>query len=180
MAKTKACIDNYLNALINNASADKQLQLFEEVSAFAATLLKSNNLWLFLNSPLMRSSEKAAYLKQFSVQFNIDPKVVNLFLLLIKNNRFLLIKGILSEANRRINRLKSISLVEVKSSAPLTDTQKDMLIRQLKKLGFSNVDLTSTVDSSMVFGFKLFTENKVYDLSLNTYINTLLEKIRNN
>jgi len=66
------------------------------------------------------------------------------------------------------------------SSQEFSEDQQKQLIKKLESMGFSNINISSRVDSSMVFGFKLLTENKVYDLSLNSVFEEFKEKIARN
>lgn len=180
MAKNKKCIENYLSALLGNSAPDKQAELLDGIILFAQALSTDQNVWLFLNSPLMSSVEKNGFLINFSNKLNANEKVLNLFSLLVKNKRLTLLNELIKNCKDKKDKINSINNVELISSQAFSDDQKKRLIKKLESMGFSNINISSKVDSSMVFGFKLLTENKVYDLSLNSVFEEFKEKIARN
>ena len=181
MAKNKKCIDNYLSAILKDKSVNKQSKILQDIISFADSLMTNENIWLFLNSPLMGSSEKNGFLENFAQKLKTDKSVINLFTLLIKNKRLNLMNELIKSCQKRLNEISEINNIELISSQPFSDDQQKKLLKKLEAMGFSNINLSSRIDPSMVFGFKLLTENKVYDLSLNSVFNEFKEKIiRNN
>ena len=180
MTKDKKCIDNYLDALLKDNAPDKQTQLLEGIILFAKALESDQNVWLFLNSPLMSSVEKNGFLVNFANKLKTDNSVVNLFSLLVKNKRLSLLKELVKNCKDRKDKINSISNIELVSSQEFSDEQKQVLLKKLESMGFSNINISSRVDSSMVFGFKLLTDNKVYDLSLSSVFEEFKEKIARN
>ena len=180
MAKHKKCIENYLSALLDNNAPDKHVELLDGIILFAQALSTDENVWLFLNSPLMSSVEKNGFLVNFANKLNADEKVLNLFSLLVKNKRLTLLNELIKNCKDKKDKINSINNVELVSSQEFSEDQQKQLIKKLESMGFSNINISSRVDSSMVFGFKLLTENKVYDLSLNSVFEEFKEKIARN
>ena len=181
MAKNKKSIDNYLNAILKDKSSKQQSKILNDIITFAKSLLENDNVWLFLNSPLMSSSEKNGFIDNFSQKLKSDELVSNLFNLLVKNKRLNLMNDLIKICEARYNEINSIHNIELVTSQDFTEEQTKKLLKKLESLGFSNINMSSRIDPSMVFGFKLLTENKVYDLSLNSVFEEFKEKIiRNN
>ena len=180
MAKNKKCIDNYLTALLKDSAPDKQSQLLDGIILFSQAVSSDQNVWLFLNSPLMSSVEKTGFLVNFANKLKTDTKVLNLFGLLIKNKRLNLINELVKNCKDRQDKINSVSNIELVSSQEFSDDQKKALLKKLESMGFSNINISSRIDPNMVFGFKLLTESKVYDLSLNSVFEEFKEKIARN
>ena len=181
MVKNKKCIDNYLNAILTDKSLNDQSKILIDIIAFAQSLSQNENVWLFLNSPLMSSIEKNGFLENFAQKLKTNKSVINLFNLLVKNKRLNLINELIKTCQARKDKLDSVNNIELVSSQEFTSDQMKQLLKKLESMGFSNINISSRIDPSVVFGFKLLTENKVYDLSLNSVFEEFKEKIiRNN
>ena len=180
MINNKKCIDNYLNALLKNNPIEVQSQMLDSIILLSSALSSNQNIWLFLNSPLMSSSEKNGFLENFSKKLKTDQLVLNLFSLLVKNKRLYLVNDLLKTCKERKDKINSITNIELISSQEFSDKQNKALLKKLNSMGFSNINLSSRIDASLVFGFKLLTENKVYDLSLNSVFEEFKEKIIRN
>ena len=72
MAKNKKCIDNYLNAILKDKSSNKQSKILQDIISFADSLISNENIWLFLNSPLMGSTEKNGFLENFAQKLKTE------------------------------------------------------------------------------------------------------------
>ena len=80
----------------------------------------------------------------------------------------------LSEYERRYLEKNNISVVSVKSAVALTDAQKQALVANLSKKTGKNVELSCTVDPSLIGGISVYVDGKLYDGSVSAHI----EKIR--
>jgi len=180
MATQKKCIENYLSALLDHCAPDKHSSILDGIISFAKALSTDQNVWLFLNSPLMSSVEKNGFLVNFANKLNADEKVLNLFSLLVKNKRLPLLNELVKNCKEKKDNINSINNVELISSQEFSEDQQKQLVKKLESMGFSNINISSKVDSSMVFGFKLLTDNKVYDLSLDSIFEEFKENIARN
>ena len=86
MVVSNKVVDTYLTALLVNKDTEQQRVLLSQVVDFSSALLANQNVWLFLNSPLMSSTEKQGFLENFSKKLNSDAKILNLFQLLVEIN----------------------------------------------------------------------------------------------
>jgi F-type H+-transporting ATPase subunit delta len=181
MVKHKKCMDNYLNAMLSQKNDSHKLKLLDEVIAFSNAITGSENSWLFLNSPLMKSSEKKGVIESFAKKLNVEPAVCQFFVLLVKNKRLALTKELLKLCHARKDDIGLVTNMTLVSSHEFSKEQKEHLIKACKTLGFSKINLTTTVDDSLVFGFKLKTNRQCYDMSLNSvFVEFKEEIIRNN
>ena len=80
MAKNITCISNYLSALLTSAESDSEkVTLLEQVIEFSNALVSNQNIWVFLNSPLMSSSEKVGYYQIFRSVLKLMIKFLTYF-----------------------------------------------------------------------------------------------------
>jgi ATP synthase F1 delta subunit len=181
MAKNITCISNYLSALLTTAESElEKVTLLEQVIEFSNALITNQNIWVFLNSPLMSSSEKIGVLSNFSKRLEINDKVLNLFSLFIKNRRLEIVTDLIKSCKEQKDLLNSVANIEVLSSEEFSDDQLTKLKRKLEENGYKNINFSSKKDSSLIAGFKILTKNKVYDLTLNSVLNEFKEKIKQN
>ncbi|MEC8677838.1 MAG: ATP synthase F1 subunit delta [Candidatus Margulisiibacteriota bacterium] len=181
MAKNITCISNYLSALLTSAESDSEkVTLLEQVIEFSNALVSNQNIWVFLNSPLMSSSEKVGVLSNFSKRLEINDKVLNLFSLFIKNNRLEIVGDLIKSCEEQKDLLNSVANIDVLSSEEFSEEQLSKLKKKLEENGYKNINFSSKKDSSLIAGFKILTKNKVYDLTLNSVLTEFKEKIKQN
>ncbi|MGA0241397.1 MAG: ATP synthase F1 subunit delta [Candidatus Marinamargulisbacteria bacterium] len=180
MVKYKSCIDNYLNALVSSVDDAQKVRLLDDVIQFSNALISNQTTWVFLNSPLMSSGEKVSFLDSFSKRLSINKAVVNLFSLLIKNGRLVILSELIRACQERKDVINQVSNIEVVSATPFSEDQLSALKIKLKETGHQNINLSSKNDPSLISGFKLLTKNNVYDLTLKSVFDEFKEKIKRN
>ena len=171
MANQSIVLDAYLESLLKNKTPEVQNQLLNQVLNFSQALVSDQNIWVFLNSPLMSTDEKNSFLNNFAQRLNVDIPVLNMFVLLSKNKRLNHV-GALQELSKEYqDRINNIAKIKMVSSVEVTDEIKKKLIKKLETLGYANIELSYTIDDSLIAGFKLLTGNNEYDLSLKSVCN---------
>lgn len=79
-----------------------------------------------------------------------------------------------NEYERRYDEKNNIMTVDVKSARPLTEDQKRALSEKLvAKIG-KNIELSCSVDPSLIGGISVFADGKLYDGSVSAHV----EKIK--
>ena len=177
MRKFNKAIENYLDALTINESPKDQTVILQQIIEFSSALKKDNNIWLLLNSPLMSSEEKCSFLENFSNRLKNHNKVLNTFLLLMKNNRLSELADLIGCCQQRVDILNAVSNVELISAEEFSSKQQEAVVNKLKSMGFENINLTTSINPNLVFGFKLLVNNKEFDMSLDSVFKELKEKI---
>lgn len=177
MKKFNKAIENYLDALTKDESPKLQTEMFEQIISFSTALKSDKNIWLLLNSPLMSSDEKASFLDNFLTRLKNNTKVLNLFSLILKNNRLNQLSDLIGCCQQRLDILNAVSNVQLITAEKFSSDQEKAIIVKLKKMGFENVNLTTTVNPDLVFGYKLLVNNKEFDMSLNSVFKELKENI---
>ena len=172
------CIDNYLSALLVDCDAPRQVAMLDNFIDIATALISNKNVWVFLNGPLMSTDEKQSFLETFSKQFDSDQRVLNVLKLIIKNKRLAMLSECVKRCSEKKDVINQVSKVTVISADALSSEQLNRLTQVLESVGYSNVQLSTRLDETMVAGFKVLTKNKVYDLSLDTVFSTFKDKLK--
>lgn len=133
-------------------------------------LLESTQLNIFFANPLIKSSSKKDVIKQlFSGQ--ISDIILSFLLVLVDRKRISLLQNIILKYFELECKIQSITLAKVITAIPLTDKQKNKLIKKLEIMTDSTqVNLNITIDSDLIAGFKIQIGSKVIDTSLKDQI----------
>ena len=179
MAIQSNVLSSYLSATLTDKSVDDINDILDQIVLFSQALLADQNVWVFLNSPLMSLQEKSSFIEKFSKRLSVNDCVYNLFLLFVKNKRLELINQLpelcadLKSKNNGVSNIKVISCVD------FDEPSKEELNKQLLSIGFTNMNITYEVDSKLISGFKIVSDNKVYDLTFKTVLNKFKSKLIN-
>ncbi|WP_297089167.1 ATP synthase F1 subunit delta [uncultured Draconibacterium sp.] len=169
----------YAKAFFSLAKEKKQLdQLKADIQLVYQICKNNDDLILLLESPIIKSSKKAALLKQI-FENTIETVSLNFLLLIVKNKREVNIPGICRnflELTRKDLNIKSAVLTTATevSSGILKKVEK-LLGEELK----ATVELSAQVNPDILGGLVLRLDDKQYDASVATQLRkvkqTLLE-----
>ncbi|NJB85162.1 F-type H+-transporting ATPase subunit delta [Lewinella marina] len=170
----------YAQSLIELAQERNQL---EEIKADVDTLLamgKNREFALLLRSPVVPPSKKQAILTQLLEKAKAD-KLTRLYVkLLIDKGRETDMLGILREFHEQYKRLKHISTVTLTSAAPLSAATLEIIKQQLVSAGMTedSIELHTQIDTSLIGGFILEFDGKVYDASVAHKLKNMQDELR--
>ena len=170
----------YAQSLIELAQDRNQLEI---IKADVDTLLamgKNREFALLLRSPVVSPSKKQVILTQLLEKANAD-KLTRLYVkLLIDKGREVDMLGILQEFNEQYKRIKNISTVKLTSAAPLTADTLRAIEQQLGDSGKTevNIDMETEIDPSLIGGFILEFDGKVYDASISHKLKNMKDELR--
>ena len=125
----------------------------------------------------MSASDKKSALESVISPFNVSNSVLNLFVVLTKNKRLSAIPSLITECHRIKDRLTNYHRFVLQSSEQLSANQMATLKQELQSIGIHKVEITESIDSSLVFGFRLLSESHVYDMSLKSMLNGFINAI---
>lgn len=170
-------LESYINSLLKNKSVDEVNDLLNQVILFSNSLTSNQNVWLFLNSPLMGTDEKKSFLKNFAEKSNVNILVVNFFILMVKNKRLNLIPLLPKISKEYMDKNNNISNIQFVAPVDLDEKGKVKLKEKLKSMGIAKANLSYKIDESLISGFKLITGDQEYDFSLKSVLNQFQEKL---
>ncbi|MCL6435343.1 MAG: F0F1 ATP synthase subunit delta [Leptolyngbyaceae cyanobacterium HOT.MB2.61] len=166
--------DPYAEALMSLAK-DQNLtdQFGEDVSGLLSLVEESDELRLFLASPIVDAEDKKAVLQQI-LGDQIHPLMNNFLKLLVDNRRIAFLPEICQRYLALLRELKQAVLAEVTSVIELTEEQKQAVRDKVKQLtGASEVELETRLDPSLLGGVVIQVGSQIYDLSLRGQLRRL-------
>ena len=155
----------------NLDKVQKDMQLIQQTFENFPDLLKT------LKNPTIAASKKAAVVTAI---FNekVTENTRKLIELLSQKERLSLLKDIAVSFNDYYKKSKGIKEAKVISAVALTDELKNKILNKVKELtGSSQINLTNTVDESLIGGFILNIDDLRYDASVSGKLAKIKSKL---
>jgi F-type H+-transporting ATPase subunit delta len=172
MHSTKSA-KRYAQALVSLAIEKGELdRVKDDVSSLMQVLDDSRDFRTLMESPVIRADKKKEIVRELfgSKLSQLTLKFVELLIQKGRENVLLPITESFIDLWRKE---KGIVEVEIHSAQPLTEAQRDTLIKKVKPEGSSEIELVEVVDKSMVGGFVLRMKDKQIDASLRSRLRAL-------
>lgn len=140
-------------------------------------LNETADLTEYLTNPLVSQKAKREILTRI-LQAQLNTETFKFLMVLIDRDRIGLLKSIISSYLELVYETASIKIIEVTTSVPFTNLQKDTLIQRLKELtNAREIRLVVTIDSTLIGGFLIKTESKVIDFSIKNQLQQLAKHL---
>ncbi|MBF25030.1 MAG: ATP synthase F1 subunit delta [Flavobacteriales bacterium] len=150
----------FLLALENNSSKDVLLDL----KSVLEIIHTDNQLVNFINNPTIRSSVKVQLFKKLFTK-KIKPITMNFLSLVINKGREVFLSDIINKYEAIFNKHNNISVVQVISSEPLSDSLKQSIKEKVSFNG-GEVKLKEKINKSLLGGFIIKRGDLQYDASI--------------
>ena len=136
----------------------------------------------YLNNPTVKPEAKRELLAK-TVESKINVQTFKFLMILVNRDRIFLYKAIAKYYLKLVYELASLVTIEVITTIPFTESQKNTLEVKLKELtNASGIELAITVDSNLIGGFLIKTDSKIIDFTIKNqlkklakYLDTVLE-----
>lgn len=160
-------LNPYAEALMSLAQSSNEVdKIGEDVASLLNLLENSNELQLFLESPIVRSEDKRAVLRQIGGD-QLHPYTLNFLMILVDRRRIVFLEGILQQFQTLLRKLKQTILAEVTSAVELTDAQRQSVSDKVKAMtGAREVELSTKIDRDLIGGVIIKVGSQVIDASL--------------
>jgi F-type H+-transporting ATPase subunit delta len=176
--RSRTLIRRYAQGLISSAKNKKEFDsLSAELGKFDDLLSFNIKLKETLISPLLPASKKKEIANLILEGTSLGDKAKRFLLLLVENNRLVLLPEIRELLPMLWNEEQGIVSFEVSSVIPLNPSQKKRLEEKLAVLEQSSVTLTYKIDPSLIGGLSIRKGNTVYDASIQGDLERLKQKI---
>lgn len=168
-------IIRYVNSLYQLATEEHiEEELLHQLTDVINIFLKNEDFYFILQSETYKKEEKKIFFEEI-FSGKIHTYLLNFVKILIDNGRLGFIEEIKDSYKKLYYDSQNIKEFEAITSIPMTESQKERLIEQLKKLTEANeVYLSNKVDSGIIGGMKLKSD----DIELDQSIQTKLEKMK--
>ncbi|XP_026318995.1 ATP synthase subunit O, mitochondrial [Hyposmocoma kahamanoa] len=170
----------YAAALYSAASKSKTLDTVEkELNSFKQSIKTDPKLKEFIINPTLKRSLKVDALKQVASKTNLCPTTSNLLGLLAENGRLDKLEAVINAFKIMMAAHRGEVTCEVITANPLDAEQKQNLEAALKKFLKPNetLQLTATVDPSLIGGMVVSIADKYVDMSVASKVKKYTELI---
>lgn len=168
-------INRYVDSLYEIAQDEHiEQELLDQLTKVVDVFLQNEDFYHILRSDFYKKEEKKNLLSEI-FSGKLHEYLLNFIKILIDNGRIAMIEDIKDTYKKRYYHDENIREFEVITSIPMTSTQKDNLISQLKKMvQAKEVYLINHVDPDIIGGMKL----KSNDVELDQSITTMLKQMK--
>ncbi len=171
----------YAKSLLDLAIEQNKLErVAEDVKAFKAAT-KIPDFKLMLKSPIVKADKKTAIIKAiFGEKF--DVLTMAFLNIVIAKGREMHLADIAVEFDEQYRKAKHISTVILTTASPVSDAMFKAVLQKLTESTATDahVELTAEVDPSLIGGFIVEFEGKVYDASVSHKLKQLKKDFDDN
>ncbi len=171
----------YAKSLIELAIEQNTLEEVTRDVEILQEYLKNRDLYLLLKSPIVHADKK-----QEILDLIFEDKFGELFMaflrILVRKGRESYMPEITAEYIDQYKDVKHISTVKLTTASEISEELIKAIHEKLAKSGTTekNVELITAVDPSLIGGFVLEYEDKLYDASISNKLSELKKNFRDN
>jgi len=175
---SRASATRYARALFDVALKESDPVPIERDLASFADLMSSNaELHGALTNPAIPASSKRQIADALAARLNMAAPARKLLLLLADRDRLAMVPDLLEVYRVRLMEHQHVVRAEVTTSLPLTPDRTAQLQKKLADITGRKVEMTTSVDPSIIGGVVTRIGSTVYDGSLATQLAKLKEKL---
>jgi F-type H+-transporting ATPase subunit delta len=173
-------VSRYATSLFDLSKTEGQLDQVHEEVMNAWDVVKHDDFKAFLKSPVISVTKKKKVLE--SVFDKFDKNLLNTFLVMTTHKREAFIGDFCRAFHLMFNKEKHVSAVKLISAVELSEQTVNELLDTFKNKGLleKKVELVKAIDASIVGGFILEFDGRVYDASLSYKLEQLNKKFSEN
>jgi F-type H+-transporting ATPase subunit delta len=164
----------YAKSLIDLASEQGKLDKVVEDMTFFSEVCKLPDVALLLKSPVVKGDKKGKVLDAI-FSGKIDPLTHSFIEIILRKGREASLAEIAKEVINQYRGIKGISIVEITSAEPLSAETMEAIRKKLieSRLTRGNIQFTTSIDKSLIGGFVISFEDKLYDASVKRQLDLL-------
>jgi F-type H+-transporting ATPase subunit delta len=164
----------YASALMSLAQSNNLSEQFgEDLRSLLSLLKSSEELRLFLASPLVKADDKKAVIDRISGE-EMNPLMRNFLRLLVDKGRILFLEGIGEQYLSKLRELNQTVLAEVTSAVPLSEAQQQSVREKVQAMTSARqVEIETKIDADLIGGVVIKVGSQVIDASLRGQLRRL-------
>ncbi|MEG4506706.1 ATP synthase F1 subunit delta [Microcoleus sp. F6_B4] len=164
----------YASALMSLAKSNNLSEQFgEDIRSLLNLLENSEELRLFLGSPLVKPQDKKAVIDRIAGS-EMNPLMHNFLRLLVDKGRILFLEGIGKKYLAELRELNQTVLAEVTSAVPLSDAQQQTVREKVQAMTSARqVEIETKIDADLIGGVVIKVGSQVIDASLRGQLRRL-------
>lgn len=168
----KALFDVALQEKADLAQIDRDLTLLSEVMHEHRALLQE------ATRHGVPDEVRTGVMGAITDKLGAGPQVRKLLLLLARSHKLAIVPGIATAYRERLHAHQNVVSAHVATAAPLAADKAQALAVRLSEITGKTVDLTVSVDDSLIGGIVATIGSTVYDGSVKTQLKKLREAIK--
>lgn len=174
-------VSRYAKSLFDLSKSDGKLDKVHEDIMLTWEVAKNNEFSDVLKSPIIPSSSKEDI---FNAVFSdrVEPIVLKTFMAILDHKREAYLVDFCRAFHLMYNKETKVSTATLTTVTDLSEETVDSLLSLFKEKGLldTSVELTRVIDESIVGGFVLEFEDKVYDSSVVKSLENMRKKFNEN
>jgi F-type H+-transporting ATPase subunit delta len=156
------------------ARDDKAIKALEaDIDALEAALDVSDDLRALINSPIYTRAQMGAATAALVKTMKLSPLMGNTLGLMASKRRLFVLPQVISTLRAEIAAEKGEIFAQVTSAKALTKAQETKLAKSLKAAVGKDVNISATVDESLIGGLVVKVGSKMIDTSIRAKLNNL-------
>jgi F-type H+-transporting ATPase subunit delta len=176
--KSRASAARYARALFDVALNESDpVQAERDLSAFANLMVSSPELHSVLTNPGVPVAGKRAVTEALTTRLEVSSPVRKLLALLAERDRLALVPDLIAVYRERLMEHQQIVRAEVTTAAPLSAEHAAQLEQRLAQVTGRRVDVTRSVDPSIIGGIVARIGGTVYDGSVATQLSKIRQRL---
>jgi len=170
----------YAKSLLELASEKGQLEeVNKDMLLFSDVIQENRDFLLFLKSPVVAHDKKLKVLNQVFTG-KVNDLTLAIFRILINKQREAYLPAIATEFHHQYNAKTGVAEATVTTTFPIDAELRNEFKEVVKKISGKEVELTETVDESLIGGFILKVGDRQIDDSINSRLKALKLKFSQN
>jgi F-type H+-transporting ATPase subunit delta len=175
---SRASAARYARALFDVALKESDpVQIERDVASFAGLMSQNADLQGALTNPAIPASAKHQIADTLAARLNMAKPAHKLLLLLADRDRLGVLPDLLEVYRERLREHQQVVRAEVTTAAPLSPERVAQLQKKLADITGRKVEMTTTVDPSIIAGMVTRIGGTVYDGSIATQLAKMREKL---
>ncbi|WP_207539185.1 ATP synthase F1 subunit delta [Sabulicella rubraurantiaca] len=144
-----------------------------DIQGFARIASGDAGFRAFLADPRLSAKQQQGAAFALADKAGVGKEVRNLLGVLINNRRLAELPAVAAAFGAKLAERRGQQVAHVTSAFPLNDTQRAQIVARLTESGFSGVQLSETVDRSIMGGLIVRIGSRLYDNSIKSKLQRL-------
>ena len=149
----------------------------DNLSILSRTII-SGDVKAIIASPKIDANKTLDFLNSFLPIEN--PMFSKFISIMIENKKVYFLDEVYRLFTEMILDEQNTTIAEVETAYPLTDNQKNLLIKSLEKQHDKKIKIDEVINKELLAGIKISINNEVTDYSIRYKLNSMKEQIINN
>ena len=168
----------YAEAAYKIAVETNELDMWTDNLSILSRTIISGDVKAIIASPKIDPNKTLDFLNSFLTKEN--PMFSKFIGIMIENKKVYFLDEVYRLFSEMILDEQNTTIAEVETAYPLTDNQKNLLIKSLEKQHDKKIKIDEVINKELLAGIKISINNEVTDHSIRYKLNSMKEQIINN